>query len=93
MESRFTVAGDPAFHVVRTGYFSASCVPRNEIALTSASGLGSIIVGTNPSPVYRNAMSESPSIGSGRNMPVSLLVTTSIESAVKFHRKMFETPV
>src|SRR5215204_4662665 len=87
-ESSSTDEGGGTFQDARTGCFSTRVWPRKVIALTSESGFGRIMAGVNPSPEYRNTMSESSETGSGRKSPVSLLLTTSIESPSKFQRKM-----
>ena len=46
-----TSEGEATCHVFTTGCLSASSAPRNVMALTSFSTVGSIVAGTKPAPV------------------------------------------
>ena len=86
-------AGDPTFHVLRTGCASTSCSAKNVIGLMSSIGTAVTRAGTNPFPVYRNTMSSSPPSGMGLKNPVSVFVTAANVLVAISYRKMFDTPV
>ena len=85
--------GGGTCQVLTTGCLAATSAPRNVIALTSFSGRGSIVAGTNPSAVKTSTISRPSASGTGRKKPVSAFETASIAPEATSYRKMLDTPV
>src|SRR6185312_15743873 len=68
---------EPAPQVFTIGWRSATSVPRKSMELRSSSGTGSNSTGSDPWPVYSSASNLPSGNCSGRNRPVSMLLSAS----------------